>query len=80
MPPSDLELAGTRILALFTDWLGARPDCACVTRIDSSGRFELIVQRSGQPIARFRGGSIQDAYAQAAQVLALDGDFNGEGP
>jgi hypothetical protein len=73
--------AAARTFDILTDWLRAHPRCSYFTRANSIGRFRLTVWRGPEEmIASFEGGSIQDAYAQAAQVLALDGDFNGEGP
>jgi hypothetical protein len=67
--------AAARALDILTSWLRAHPKCAYVTRIDSTGRFEFTVAFGAKTAAFFKGSSLQDAYAQAAQALSLDGDF-----
>lgn len=64
--------AAARIFDIFTRWLRADPERSYDTRISASGKFQLIV-RAGNDTKLFFGGSVQDAYAQAAQTI----DFNG---
>lgn len=65
--------AAQRILDIFTRWMHEHPECHYVTGLGSKGQFELTVRSSGETKAYFQGGSIQDAYAQAAQTINFNG-------
>lgn len=62
--------AAMRIFAIFTAWLEAHPECSYETKIGLSGKVEMTVN-GGQ--AFFSGGSVQDAYGQAAQTISFNG-------
>lgn len=65
--------AALRILDIFTRWLREHPECTYSTTIGASGKVELTFKTRDEVRAFFRGESVQDAYAQAAQTI----DFNG---
>ena len=65
--------AAARIFDIFTRWMLEHPEYSYSTDVGASGKFELTFKKSGTTQAFFQGESIQDAYAQAAQVI----DFNG---
>jgi hypothetical protein len=67
------EEAAMRIFAILTRWLSEHPECTYTTTF-SDGLFTVTVQRPASKIA-VRGQSVQDAYAQIAQTLALSGDL-----
>lgn len=62
-----------RILDILTVWMRERPERHFVTAMDQSGKFEIIMRASGQTQALFQGESVQDAYAQAALTVSLNG-------
>lgn len=66
--------AARRIFEIFTRWMQEHPGRHYVTGIHSSGRFEIIMREGGETIAYFQGFSAQDACAQAAQAICLDGN------
>jgi hypothetical protein len=66
---TNAEAAG-RIFEILTRWMHEHPGCSYDTRISASGRFQIIVKTpTGTHL--FFGQTVQDAYAQAAQALAL---------
>jgi hypothetical protein len=64
--------AAMRIFDILTHWLHEHPECSYSTGIGPSGAVVVSFIHKGQKTL-FRGASIQDAYAQAAQAI----DFNG---
>lgn len=64
--------AAQRILDTFTRWMVNHPGAAYFVRTTAAGRFELVMNSTTKE-RTFRGDTIQDAYAQAAQVLQLEG-------
>lgn len=66
--------AAVRILDLFTHWLNEHPERHCITGFDrfSKLKFEIIMRESGETKAYFQGVSVQDAYGQAGQTLAMN--------
>lgn len=64
--------AAARIFEIFTTWLNAHRDCRFVTSTSPSGAFEIIMRSDKQTFGYFCGGSIQDAYAQAAQTVSFN--------
>jgi len=68
--------AASRILGIFSNWLTGHPERHFVTGVDRSGKFEIIVRTAGQTDGYFRGETVQDAYAQAAQTISFsDGEL-----
>jgi hypothetical protein len=68
------DAAATKIFDILTVWMRAHPEGNYVTRFDfDTGKFEIIVRDQRETRAYFQGTSIQDAYAQAAQTIALEG-------
>lgn len=65
--------AAVRTLDILSKWLRAHPKCGYGTEIGASGKIELTMKVAGETRGFFQGESVQDAYAQAAQVV----DFNG---
>jgi len=66
--------AARRTFATLTDWLRAHPECSYVTEIDRTGRVEVTFLGADDEIrGYFSGVDAQDAHAQAAQALILDG-------
>ncbi len=65
--------AAMRIFEIFTGWFDGRPERHYITGVDRSGKFEIIVREAGATTAYFRGETIQDAYAQAAQTISFNG-------
>lgn len=66
--------AAERTLAVLTGWLLDHPECSYVTEVAPAGTFEVtFLDRDDEVRAYFSGTSVQDAYAQAAQTLILDG-------
>jgi hypothetical protein len=65
--------AASRIFDIFTRWMREHPEWSYATKICASGKVELTFKVHHETRAFFQGESIQDAYAQAAQVI----DFNG---
>lgn len=66
--------ASDRIFAIFTRWLSDHPEASYRTGM-RDGRFELtMLVQGGTHI--FRGQSVQDAYAQAAQTICLDEEYD----
>ena len=62
--------AAARIFSVFTDWIRGPEVCCTITRA-SSGRFEVTLKTEDKTLT-FRGHSVQDACAQAAQFLNFD--------
>jgi len=58
-------------LGILTKWMRAHPG-EFITKIGPTGRFELLATTSEGVQAFFQGESMQDAYAQMAQVLNLN--------
>jgi hypothetical protein len=66
--------AAVRALDILTYWLRQHPVHSYKTTIDADGKFEItVLGPSGESTAFFRGSSMQNAYAQAAQTIALEG-------
>lgn len=65
--------AAMRVLDIFTGWLTGHPERHFVTGVDRSGKFEIIARTGGQTAGYFRGESVRDAYAQAAQTISMNG-------
>jgi len=64
----EIDRSARRALDLFTEWL-SRTESTITTGVED-GRF--FVRING---VKFSGTSVQDAYAQAASALALEGDI-----
>ncbi|HZL96718.1 MAG TPA: hypothetical protein VFB99_23890 [Vicinamibacterales bacterium] len=62
-----------RIFDILTRWLREQRNVACETSVDPDGKYQFVVRGGQKVLAFFRGESVQDAYAQAAQTI----DFNG---
>lgn len=62
--------AARKTLEILTGWVIADPTRSLFTEYAGSGRFDLTLKEAGHT-ERFRGESVQDVYAQAAQVIAL---------
>lgn len=78
VPATDVEIqqcvSARRILDLFTRYLREHPECFYTTRLDpTAGKFQIEVRDSDRTRAFLQGGSVQDAYGQAATVLAFNG-------
>lgn len=65
--------AALRIFNILTTWMRAAPGRIYTTGFNSSGKFEIVVKEADKTRAYFQGGSIQDAYAQAAQTINFNG-------
>lgn len=63
--------AARRIFEIFTRWLNERSECAYTVQRGPSG-FELLVKTPKETLI-FRGDSVQDASAQAAQTINFSG-------
>jgi len=70
--------AAQRIFDIFTGWLQGHPERHFITRFDSSGKFEIVMRETGEVKAFFQGGTVQDAYAQAAQTISFEGESDGK--
>lgn len=68
------QSAAQRTLDALTRWLHEHPGCCYVTELAPSGRIEVtFLERDDEVRAFVAGSTAQDAYAQAAQALILDG-------
>ncbi len=70
-----LDNAAERTLTTLTEWLCKHPACTFTTQIAnrlSKTPFRLHITTPTQTHT-FRGSDIQDAYAQAAQAIMLEG-------
>ena len=70
------DMAARRIFDVFTRWMQKQPWIYCDTCFNPlSGKFEITLTDAVNDEIRgfFQGESIQDAYAQAAQTIALSG-------
>lgn len=65
--------AARRIFDIFSTWLQMQPDRAYVTRLNEEGKIEVTTLSPNGVQAFFKGGDVQDAYAQMAQVLLFNG-------
>jgi hypothetical protein len=65
--------AAKRIFDIFSTWLQMQPDRSFVTRIDESGKLEVLTVSPNGIQAFFQGSDVQDAYAQMAQTIAFNG-------
>jgi hypothetical protein len=70
---AEQNAAAGRILDIFTRWMRENPDRSYVTRISPSGKFQIVVKDSNGT-ELFFGQTIQDACAQAAQTICLEGE------
>lgn len=63
--------AAQRTLAILTRWLLSNPKRNYGTRIDDDGKIELSMNDvdSDKPVRIFRGRSVQEIYAEGAQIL-----------
>lgn len=70
--------AAVRIFDTLTQWLKADPHGSYFTRMNGSGRVELVLNEIGRGVTAeraahtFYGETIQDAYAQAAQAIQFE--------
>lgn len=64
--------AAARIFDIFTRWMKTDPSRVYLTRTDDGSKFELLTMSPKGLHELFRGESIQDAYAQAAQAIHLN--------
>jgi len=68
------QAAAQRTLDALTGWLRDNPTCIYVTELGASGRVEVtFLDRDDEVRAFLSGGTVQDAYAQAAQVIVVGG-------
>jgi len=65
--------AAARIFGILTEWMLGHPERHCISGVDRSGKFEVIVRTGGETRAYFQGVTVQDAYAQAAQTISFEG-------
>jgi len=70
-----LQQASDRILDIFTRWLSGHPGRSYRTGL-RDGRTEIVLETPGLFPRTFRGQSVQDAYAQAAQTICLDEEYD----